>query len=59
MSKEMFGGKPKSLIPPKVERTFDGKVWRSGNALVITLPYTTVEKFGIKEGDLLEITIRK
>lgn len=43
----------------KKERTFDGKVWKSGNALVITIPIATVEKFKIKEGDLLEVTISK
>jgi len=43
----------------QIERTFDGKAWKSGNALVITIPIATVEKFKIKEGDLLEITIKK
>ncbi|MBI4010516.1 MAG: AbrB/MazE/SpoVT family DNA-binding domain-containing protein, partial [Candidatus Aenigmarchaeota archaeon] len=41
------------------ERTFDGKVWKSGTALVITIPIATIQKFNIKEGDLLEITISK
>lgn len=42
-----------------LERTFDAKVWKSGNSLVITVPLPTIERFKIKEGDLLEITIRK
>ena len=43
----------------KTMRTFDAKVRKSGNALVVTIPATTVERFGIKNGDLVEIEIRK
>ncbi len=40
-------------------RTFDAKIRKSGNALVVTIPSMTVERFGIKNGDLVEVTIKK
>lgn len=43
----------------QIERTFDVRVWKAGNSLVVTIPLPTVEKFKIKEGDLLEVTIKK
>ena len=43
----------------QIERTLDSKVWKCGNSFVITIPLSTVEKFKIKEGDILEVTIKK
>ena len=42
-----------------LKRTFDAKVWKTGNALVITVPSTIVKKFKLKRRELLEITIKK
>lgn len=41
------------------ERTFDAKVWKTGNSFVITIPSSTVSKLKIKSGENLEVTIRK
>ena len=39
--------------------TFDGHVRKSGNSLVVTIPNGTRNIYGIKEGDALQITVRK
>ncbi len=40
-------------------RTFDAKICKAGNSLVVTIPLPTVERLDLKEGDLLEVTIKK
>lgn len=47
------------MINTKLKRTFDATCWKTGNAVVITIPSTTVKKFGLKRGDILEVTVRK
>lgn len=39
--------------------TFDGKIRKSGNSLVVTIPIATRQIHGLKEGDSLQITVRK
>ncbi len=43
----------------RLERTFDARVWKTGHALVITIPSTIVKKFKIKEKGMLEMTLRR
>ena len=38
---------------------FDGRVRKSGNSLVVTIPNGTKNIYGIKEGDALQITVLK
>lgn len=45
------------MINMKLKRTFDAKAWKTGNAIVITVPATIVKKFKVKEGKILEVTI--
>ena len=40
-----------------MKRTFDGKIWKAGNSLVITIPPITLERFGLKSGDFLTVAI--
>lgn len=42
-----------------MKREFDGKIWRTGNAFVITIPKRIIKKFKLKQGDDLEIMIKK
>lgn len=41
-----------------IKRTFDARVWKTGNALVITIPSTIRKKFKIKDGTTLEVTVK-
>jgi antitoxin component of MazEF toxin-antitoxin module len=43
----------------KFERTFDAYVWKTGNALVITIPSTMIRKFKIKKGEVIEVTVKR
>lgn len=43
----------------KFERVFDARVWKTGNALVVTIPSSIVKRFKIKEKTVLEITVKK
>ncbi len=43
----------------KMKRQFDAKLWKTGNAIVVTIPYSIIEKFKLKKGELVEITIKK
>ena len=43
----------------KMKRKFDAKLWKTGNALVITIPSSIVKKFKLKKRDFVEITIEK
>lgn len=47
------------MVKTKFERTIDAHVWKTGNALVITVPSTIAKKFKIKEGDVIEVTIKR
>ncbi len=47
------------MVKEKFKRTFDAYTWKTGNALVITIPSTVVKRFKIKEKELLEITIKR
>jgi AbrB family looped-hinge helix DNA binding protein len=42
-----------------MKRTFDAKLWKTGNAKVVTIPASIIKKFKLKEGDELEVTIKK
>jgi len=42
-----------------MKRKFDAKLWKTGNALVITIPSSIVKKFKLKKRDFVEITIEK
>lgn len=42
-----------------MKREFDGKLWRTGNAHVVTVPAKIVKKFKLKEGKELVIIIKK
>ncbi len=37
---------------------FDATARRSGNSLVVTIPRTTTEAYGIKNGTILKVTIQ-
>lgn len=37
------------MAKPQIE--FDGKVWKQGNSLIITIPKHIRDKFSLKEGD--------
>jgi antitoxin component of MazEF toxin-antitoxin module len=47
------------MVKTKFERTFDAHVWKTGNALVITIPSTITKKFKIKEGEIIEVTVKR
>ena len=42
-----------------MKRKFDAKIWKTGNAFVVTIPSLIVKKFKLKKGNLVEITIEK
>ena len=41
-----------------VKRTLDSKLWKTGNSLVITIPLPIVEKFKLKESDVIEVALK-
>ena len=43
----------------KMKRKFDAKLWKTGNAIVITIPSSVIERFGLKKGEFVDITIEK
>lgn len=47
------------MVNVKFERTFDAKVWKTGNALVITIPSTIIKKFKVKNNEILEVKIKR
>lgn len=47
------------MVKEKFKRTFDASCWKTGNAVVITIPSTIVKKFKLKKGDVLEVTIKR
>jgi antitoxin component of MazEF toxin-antitoxin module len=42
-----------------MKRKFDAKLWKTGNAVVITVPSSIVKRFKLKNGEFVEITIEK
>jgi antitoxin component of MazEF toxin-antitoxin module len=42
-----------------MKRKFDTKLWKTGNAIVVTIPVSIIKKFKLKKGELVEITIMK
>jgi len=38
---------------------FNGRVRKSGNSLVVTIPHGTKNIYGIKEGEAVQITLLK
>ena len=42
-----------------MKRKFDAKLWKTGNAIVITIPSSVIKKFKLKKGELVEITMEK
>jgi len=42
-----------------MERKFDTKLWKTGNAIVVTIPSSIIDKFNLKKGEYVEITIEK
>ena len=47
------------MVKEKINRTFDGTTWKTGNALVITIPASVIKRFRIKEKEILEVTIKR
>ncbi len=43
----------------RMKRKFDAKLWKTGNAMVITIPSSIVKRFNFKNGEFVEITIEK
>jgi antitoxin component of MazEF toxin-antitoxin module len=41
------------------KRIIDAKIWKTGNALVVTIPSNIIEGLGLKKGESVEITINK
>tara|TARA_Y100000034_G_scaffold116304_1_gene154474 strand:- start:658 stop:804 length:147 start_codon:yes stop_codon:yes gene_type:complete len=41
------------------ESKFDKKLWRTGSSIVITIPIDTIEKLELKEGEIIEVAIRR
>ena len=42
-----------------MKRKFDSKLWKTGNAMVITIPSSIVRRFKLKKGEYVEITLKK
>jgi antitoxin component of MazEF toxin-antitoxin module len=42
-----------------MKRKFDSKLWKTGNAIVVTIPSSVVRKFKLKKGENVEITLEK
>lgn len=43
----------------KMKRKFDAKLWKTGNAIVITVPSTIIKRFKLKNGDFIEVALQK
>lgn len=41
-----------------MKREFDAKIWKTGNAHVITIPSKIIKKYKIKDGEELVILIK-
>ena len=42
-----------------MKRKFDAKLWKTGNAIVVTVPSNIVKRFKLKKGEFVEIIIEK
>lgn len=42
-----------------MKRKFDAKLWKTGNAVVVTVPSSIIKRFNLKNGEFVEITIEK
>jgi len=42
-----------------MKRKFDAKLWKTGNAIVVTVPSSVIKKFKLKNGESVEMTIEK
>lgn len=42
-----------------MKRKFDTKLWKTGNAIVVTIPSNIIKRFKLKKGEFVEITIEK
>ena len=42
-----------------MKRKFDAKLWKTGNAIVVSIPSSIIKKFVLKKGEFVEITIEK
>lgn len=42
-----------------MKRKFDSKLWKTGNAFVVTIPSNIVKRFKLKKGEFIEVTIEK
>ena len=43
----------------KMKRKFDTKLWKTGNAIVVTIPSNIIKRFKLRRGEFVEITIEK
>ena len=41
-----------------MKREFDAKIWKTGNAHVITIPSKIIKKYKIKDGEELVVLIK-
>ena len=42
-----------------MKRKFDTKLWKTGNAIVVTIPSSIIQRFNLESGEFVEITIEK
>jgi antitoxin component of MazEF toxin-antitoxin module len=42
-----------------MKRKFDARLWKTGNAIVITIPSSIIKRFKLKKGDFVEMTAEK
>ena len=40
-----------------MKRIFDAKLRKVGNSYVVTIPKDTIDRFGIEQGEYLELTL--
>lgn len=41
-----------------IKRTIDAKVRKVANSYVVTIPMNIIKKFKIKEGDIIEVSLK-
>jgi len=42
-----------------MKRKFDAILWKTGNAIVVTIPSSVIRKFKLRKGEDVEITLKK
>ena len=47
------------MVNEKFKRTFDARIWKTGNGFVVTIPSSIIKRFELKEGKTLEVTIKQ